>query len=76
MLRGGTTKVVVAQDARHGDDRNEAAVAKREGLYLGEVDQSDNDALIMIGGSLLGLDSQIVNRMAKELPGRVSRQLA
>ena len=52
------------------------AVAKREGLYLGEVDQSDNDALIMIGCSLMGLDNEIVARMARELPGRVSRQMA
>jgi putative nucleotidyltransferase with HDIG domain len=51
------------------------AVAKREGLYLGEVDQSDNDALIMIGGSLLGLDSDMVSRMARDLSARVTRQM-
>jgi hypothetical protein len=52
------------------------ALAKREGLYLGEVDSSDNDALIMIGGSLLGLDSEVVGRLTKSLQGRVERQLS
>jgi putative nucleotidyltransferase with HDIG domain len=52
------------------------ALAKREGLYLGEVDSSDNDALIMIGGSLLGLDRDIVERVTKSLQGRVERQLS
>jgi putative nucleotidyltransferase with HDIG domain len=52
------------------------ALAKREGLYLGEVDSSDNDALIMIGGSLLGLDKNVVERLTKNLQSRVERQLS
>jgi len=51
------------------------ALAKREGIYLGNVDASDNDALIMIGCSLLGLDSSMVDRLVKELPARVGRHL-
>jgi putative nucleotidyltransferase with HDIG domain len=51
------------------------ALAKREGIYLGNVDASDNDALIMIGCSLLGLDSSVVDRLVKELHTRVGRHL-
>ena len=51
------------------------ALAKREGFYLGEVDQQDNDALIMIGCSLLGIDSTIAARLTKDLPQRIGRQL-
>jgi putative nucleotidyltransferase with HDIG domain len=51
------------------------ALAKREGIYLGNVDASDNDALIMIGCSLLGLDSSMVDRLVKELHTRVGRHL-
>jgi putative nucleotidyltransferase with HDIG domain len=51
------------------------ALAKREGIYLGAIDSSDNDALIMIGGSLLGLDSGVVDRLVKDLRERVSRHL-
>jgi putative nucleotidyltransferase with HDIG domain len=51
------------------------AVAKREGFYLGEIDQSDNDALIMIGCSLLGIDDTIVARVTKDLTQRIGRQL-
>jgi len=51
------------------------ALAKREGFYLGEVDQSDNDALIMIGCSLLGIDIAVAGRLTKELGQRIGRQL-
>jgi len=51
------------------------ALAKREGIYLGNVDASDNDALIMIGCSLLGLDSSVVDRLTKDLRERVGRHV-
>jgi putative nucleotidyltransferase with HDIG domain len=51
------------------------ALAKREGLYLGAVDSSDNDALIMIGCSLLGLDTGVIDRLVKDLRTRVERHL-
>jgi putative nucleotidyltransferase with HDIG domain len=52
------------------------ALAKREGFYLGEVDQSDNDALIMIGCSLLGIDIAVTARLTKDLGQRIGRQLS
>jgi putative nucleotidyltransferase with HDIG domain len=51
------------------------ALAKREGFYLGEIDQSDNDAMIMIGCSLLGIDQTIAARLTKDLSQRIGRQL-
>jgi putative nucleotidyltransferase with HDIG domain len=38
------------------------ALAKRAGIYLGRVDHEDNNALIMIGTSLLGLDASTIER--------------
>jgi putative nucleotidyltransferase with HDIG domain len=52
------------------------ALAKREGIYLGTVDAADNDALIMIGCSLLGLDSAVIDRLVKDLHARVGRHLS
>jgi len=52
------------------------ALAKREGIYLGTIDAADNDALIMIGCSLLGLDSGVVDRLVKDLHARVGRHLS
>jgi putative nucleotidyltransferase with HDIG domain len=51
------------------------ALAKREGLYLGTVDAADNDALIMIGCSLLGLEGEVVDRLVNGLQARVERHL-
>ncbi len=51
------------------------ALAKREGIYLGDVDGADNDALIMIGCSLLGLDTSVIDRLVKDLHARVGRHL-
>jgi putative nucleotidyltransferase with HDIG domain len=52
------------------------ALAKREGLYLGDVATEDNDALIMIGTSLLGLEKSVVDRLTSGLRERVERLLA
>jgi putative nucleotidyltransferase with HDIG domain len=38
------------------------AVVKQEGIYVGTVDKDDNDALVMIGRSLLGLNEDAVKR--------------
>ena len=38
------------------------AVVKQKGLYVGPVVQEDNDALVMIGRSLLSLDEEAVQR--------------
>ncbi len=51
------------------------ALAKREGIYLGAVDTADNDALIMIGCSLLGLDTSVIDRLVKDIHTRVERHL-
>ena len=38
------------------------ALVKQEGLYVGPVNKDDNDALVMIGKSLLGLDDGAIKR--------------
>jgi HD-like signal output (HDOD) protein len=38
------------------------AVVKRRGIYVGEVDKDDNDAMVMIGQSLLNIDDRTVER--------------
>jgi len=38
------------------------ALVKQEGIYVGNVNKDDNDALVMIGMSLLGLDEAAVKR--------------
>ncbi len=38
------------------------AVVKQKGLYVGPVAQEDNDALVMIGRSLLSLDEEAIQR--------------
>jgi len=43
------------------------ALVKQEGLYVGPVNKDDNDALVMIGRSLLGLDDDTVKRGAAGL---------
>jgi putative nucleotidyltransferase with HDIG domain len=51
------------------------ALAKREGIYEGAVDMSDNEALIMIGRSLLSLDDEVVTRITQALGARVEGSL-
>lgn len=47
------------------------ALAKREGLYLGEVDRDDVDALLMIGRSMLGIDENVMGRLTHRLRERL-----
>jgi hypothetical protein len=52
------------------------ALAKREGLYVGPVDRDDAEALVMIGRSLLGVDEEVVGRLASGLAGRIKALVA
>lgn len=47
------------------------ALAKREGLYAGKVDMEDNNAMIMIGRSLLSIDDDLISRVTTGLVDRV-----
>jgi HD-like signal output (HDOD) protein len=47
------------------------ALAKREGIYPGAIARDDVDATVMIGRSLLGLDEEVVGRIANGLRERV-----
>ncbi len=46
------------------------ALAKQMGIALGEVSADDNDALVMVGRSLLGLDDEAVARVAADAKTR------
>jgi len=46
------------------------ALAKQMGIALGEVSADDNDALVMVGRSLLGLDDEAVSRVAADAKAR------
>ncbi len=52
------------------------ALAKREGLYVGNVDRDDVEALVMIGRSLLGMDDSVLQRLCTGLTERVRGQAA
>jgi putative nucleotidyltransferase with HDIG domain len=43
------------------------AVAKQQGIYVGNVNADDNDALVMVGRSLLGIDDETLGRLASDL---------
>jgi putative nucleotidyltransferase with HDIG domain len=43
------------------------AVAKQQGIYVGNVNADDNDALVMVGRSLLGIDDETLTRLAGDL---------
>ena len=43
------------------------AVAKQQGIYAGEVNADDNDALVMVGRSLLGIDDETLARLSSDL---------
>jgi putative nucleotidyltransferase with HDIG domain len=47
------------------------ALAKKEGIYVGKVDESDVDALVMIGRSLLSVDDNVLQRLSSGLGDRV-----
>jgi putative nucleotidyltransferase with HDIG domain len=67
----GTDRLSVANCVRFAN-----ALAKREGMYVGKVDQADADALVMIGRSLLGIDDNVLNRLASGLADRVKSLMA
>ena len=52
------------------------AVAKREGIYIGNVDGAEIETLIMIGRSLLDVDDELLNRVTSKLGERVKAQMA
>jgi putative nucleotidyltransferase with HDIG domain len=52
------------------------ALAKQQGIYVGTVDTDDIDALVMIGRSLLGLDAEVVARLADGLKTKAREQMA
>lgn len=52
------------------------ALAKREGIYVGKVDQADAEALVMIGRSLLGIDDSVLSRLSGGLGDRVKTLMA
>jgi HD-like signal output (HDOD) protein len=43
------------------------ALSKQMGIYLGEVSADDNDALVMVGRSLLGLDDDAIARISADV---------
>jgi len=48
------------------------ALAKKSGIYAGPVDSEDNDAIIMIGRSVIGISDDILRTLTKGLRERVS----
>jgi len=52
------------------------AVTKQQGIYMGAVDPQENDALIMVGQSLLNLDDAAVERLTKNLKTRTMERAA
>jgi putative nucleotidyltransferase with HDIG domain len=46
------------------------ALAKQVGVCLGEVSAADNDALVMVGKSLLGLEDDGIARIIEDIKGR------
>ncbi|HVO19353.1 MAG TPA: HDOD domain-containing protein [Anaeromyxobacter sp.] len=47
------------------------ALAKKTGIYAGEVDAEDNDAIIMIGRSVIGISDDILRTLTKGLRERM-----
>lgn len=47
-------------------------VAKLQGIYPGEFDRADAEAMVMIGRSVLGLDDEVIARLSSGLKGRVA----
>jgi len=48
------------------------ALAKKSGIYAGPIDADDNDAIIMIGRSVIGISDDILRTLTKGLRERVS----
>jgi putative nucleotidyltransferase with HDIG domain len=50
------------------------ALAKREGVYPGNIDSEQVDTVIMIGRSMLGLDEDAINALAQTLRSAASSE--
>ena len=48
------------------------ALSKKSGIYAGRVDEEDNDALVMIGRSVIGISDDILRTLTKNLRERVT----
>ena len=46
------------------------AVAKQQGIYAGAVKAEENDAMVMVGRSLLGIDDETLTRLSSDLKER------
>jgi 2-hydroxychromene-2-carboxylate isomerase len=46
------------------------ALAKQMGIFLGAVSADDNDALVMVGRSLLGLDDDAIARVTADVKAK------
>ena len=46
------------------------ALAKQLGICLGDVSVEDNDALVMVGRSLLGIDDDGIARITADIKAR------
>jgi len=51
------------------------ALAKQQGLYVGEIAKEDIDALVMIGRSLLNIDEEVVARLTAGIRHMVKEQI-
>ncbi len=48
------------------------ALAKKSGVYVGEIDADDTDALVMIGRSLIGVNDEVLKTLVKGLKDRIT----
>jgi len=48
------------------------ALAKKSGVYAGPIDAEDNDAIIMIGRSVMGISDDVLRSLTKGLRERVA----
>lgn len=48
------------------------ALAKKTGVYVGNVDPEDVDAIVMIGRSLIGVNDEVLRTLTKGLKDRVT----
>jgi putative nucleotidyltransferase with HDIG domain len=51
------------------------AIAKQAGIYAGNVDADENQTLIMVGRSLVGVDEEVVERLLADLATRIQQQM-
>jgi hypothetical protein len=49
------------------------AVVKLEGIYVGQVDPDEAQAMVLVGRSMLGMDEDVVSRVSGSLRERMER---